>query len=87
MQLFLCNKYTVFTMGGTVALRSVNDAGFFFPVRCCSAAMALGTGDFLHTTSYFTGNDFSKYTHFTSKKQDIRQFHSFYTKRGQVPVM
>ena len=24
VQLFLCNKFTVFTMGGTVALRSVN---------------------------------------------------------------
>ena len=32
---FMCNKYTVFTMGGTVALRSVNK---IFPESYSSAA-------------------------------------------------
>ena len=35
-QLFLRNKYTAFTMGDTVALRSVNN--FFFPESYSSAA-------------------------------------------------
>ena len=35
-QLFLRNKYTVFTMGGTVALRSVNK---IFPESYSSAAI------------------------------------------------
>ena len=35
VQLFVCNKYTVFTMGGTAALRSVNK-NFSGELQFCS---------------------------------------------------
>ena len=41
-QLFVRNKYTVFTMGGTVALRSVNKK---FPESYSSAATPFPRGD------------------------------------------
>ena len=41
-QLFVRNKYTIFTMGGTVALRSVNKN---FPESYRSAAIKFGAGD------------------------------------------
>ena len=43
-QLFVRNKYTVFTMGGTVALRSVNK---IFPESYSSAATKVGEKIFM----------------------------------------
>ena len=42
-QLFVRNKYTVFTMGGTVALRYVNNFVFFFgELQFCSYSYIVG---------------------------------------------
>ena len=64
-QLFLRNKYTAFTIGGTVAIRSVN---IFFPESYSSAATTLQKKSLNYFYIYYISTGLSILQHFLSIK-------------------